>query len=142
MQTYKSWMRKGTKSKYDNSLFLFSFMTYGFAWISFVIFTLRSFSHSWLIGLHGLVLSYSLFVPFLIQTYKSWMRKEMKSKYDKTKPYKAISHEWEKKRRVNSFVIFTLRSFSHSWLIGLHGLVLSYSLFVSFLIHDSWVCMV
>jgi hypothetical protein len=29
------------------------------------------------------------------------MRKETKSKYDKTKPCKAISHEWEKKRRVN-----------------------------------------
>jgi hypothetical protein len=89
-----------------------------------------------------------------MQTHKSWMRKETKSKYDKTKPCKAISHEWEKKRRVNmtklnhafyslflfsfmtygfawfSFVIFTLHYFSHSWLMGLHGLVLSYSLFV------------
>ena len=36
-----------------------------------------------------------------MQTHKSWMRKETKSKYDKTKPCKPISHEWEKKRRVN-----------------------------------------
>jgi hypothetical protein len=138
MQTHKSWMKKGTKSKYDKthiySSFLFSFMTYGFAWFSFVIFTLCSFFHSWLMALQ-------------------W--KETKSKYDKTKPCKAISHEWEKKQRVNmtklnhafmtygfawfSFVIFTLCSFFHSWLMALHGLVLSYLLFVSFLIHDLWV---
>jgi hypothetical protein len=107
MQSHKSWMRKETKSKYDKtnpgkpishewekkrrvnmtklnhakiySSFLFSFMTYGFAWFSFVIFTLRFFSHSWLMALHGLVLSYLLFVQ----------------------PCKAISHEWEKKPRVN-----------------------------------------
>ena len=36
-----------------------------------------------------------------MQTHKSWMRKETKSEYDKTKPCKPISHEWEKKRRVN-----------------------------------------
>ena len=36
-----------------------------------------------------------------MQTHKSWMKKETKSKYDKTKPCKPISHEWEKKRRVN-----------------------------------------
>jgi hypothetical protein len=29
-----------------------------------------------------------------MQTHKSWMRKGTKSKYDKTKPCKAISHEW------------------------------------------------
>ena len=29
------------------------------------------------------------------------MRKGTKSEYDKTKPCKAISHEWEKERRVN-----------------------------------------
>jgi hypothetical protein len=89
MQTQESWMRKGTKSKYDKTKPCKpkshewekerrAFMTYGFAWFSFVIFTLRSFSHSWLMALHGLALSYSLFVPFLI-----------------------ISHEWEKEQRVN-----------------------------------------
>ena len=36
-----------------------------------------------------------------MQTMESSMRKETKSKYDKTKPCKAISHEWKKKRRVN-----------------------------------------
>jgi hypothetical protein len=73
------------------------------------------------------------------------MRKGTKSKNDKTKPCKAISHEWKKKRRVNMTKlnhVFTLRFFSHSWLMGLHGLVLSYLFFVSFLIHDLWVCMV
>jgi hypothetical protein len=59
-----------------------------------------------------------------MQTHKSWMRKGTKSEYDKTKPCKAISHEWEK------------------WLMALHGLVLSYLLFVPFFIHDLWVCMV
>jgi hypothetical protein len=112
MQTHKSWMKKETKRKYDKtkpckakshewekkqrchiySLFLFSFMTYGFPWFSFVIFTLRFFSHSWLMGLHGLVLSYLLFVSFLIHDL---------SKNDKTKPCKPISHQWEKEQRVN-----------------------------------------
>ena len=36
-----------------------------------------------------------------MQTHKSWMRKETKSKYDKTKPCKPISHEWKKEQRVN-----------------------------------------
>jgi hypothetical protein len=36
-----------------------------------------------------------------MQSHKSWMRKETKSEYDKTKPCKPISHEWEKKQRVN-----------------------------------------
>jgi hypothetical protein len=36
-----------------------------------------------------------------MQTHKSWMRKGTKSKYDKTKPCKAIRHEWEKEQRVN-----------------------------------------
>jgi hypothetical protein len=77
-----------------------------------------------------------------MQTHKSWMRKETKSEYDKTKPCKAISHEWEKEERVNMTKLNTLSSFSHSWLMALHGLVLSYSLFVPFFIHDLWVCMV
>ena len=31
-----------------------------------------------------------------MQTHKSWMKKETKSKYDKTKPCKPISHEEKK----------------------------------------------
>jgi hypothetical protein len=99
MQTHKSWMKKETKSEYDKTKPCKAishewekeeraFMTYGFAWFSFVIFTLGFFFHSWLMALHGLVLSYSPFV-------------RTKSKYDKTKPCKAISHEWKKKQRVN-----------------------------------------
>ena len=40
-----------------------------------------------------------------MQTHKSWMRKETKSEYDKTKPFKPISHEWEKERRVNMTIL-------------------------------------
>jgi hypothetical protein len=36
-----------------------------------------------------------------MQSHKSWMRKGTKNEYDKTKPCKAISHEWEKEQRVN-----------------------------------------
>jgi hypothetical protein len=87
MQSHKSWMRKGTKSEYDKTK---PCKPISHEWENFVIFILRSFSHSWLMALHGLVLSYLLFVSFLI-----------KSEYDKTKPCKPISHEWEKERRVN-----------------------------------------
>jgi hypothetical protein len=48
-----------------------------------------------------------------MQTQESWMRKGTKSKYDKTKPCKPKSHEWEKEQRVNMTKL-----------------------------HDLWVCMV
>jgi hypothetical protein len=119
-----------------HSLFLFSFMTYGFAWFSFVIFTLCSFFHSWLMALHGLVLSYLLFVSFLIDDLWVCMVQFCHIYSLFLFSFMTYGFPWF------SFVIFTLRFFSHSWLMGLHGLVLSYLLFVSFLIHDLWFSMV
>ena len=49
-----------------------------------------------------------------MQTHKSWMRKETKSEYDKTKPCKPMSHEWEKKRRVN----MTKLSHANPWVMN------------------------
>ena len=49
-----------------------------------------------------------------MQSHKSWMRKGTKSEYDKTKPCKPISHEWEKKRRVN----MTKLSHANPWVMN------------------------
>ena len=37
-----------------------------------------------------------------MQTHKSWMRKETKSKYDKTKPCKPMNESWMTKKETKS----------------------------------------
>ena len=57
-----------------------------------------------------------------MQTHKSWMRKEMKSEYDKTKLCKPISLQWEKEQRVNMANGTYLWSFENDTAWAMHYL--------------------